>query len=81
MSEENLADSNPSKSFSLKETDDVTFKRTKNGLEVKLRHTLPGDNNYREVSFLAHGNVYVLNMDGKTIESIAHIPPQRREIN
>jgi hypothetical protein len=80
MSGEKLADSDPSKSYSLKETDDVTFKRGVNGLEVMLRHTLPGDNNYREVTFLAEGNVYVLNSEGKTIESIAHMPPMKTRL-
>lgn len=71
MGEENLPDSNTYKTFALHETDDVRFERDEYGIHVILTRTLPGENNYSIVTFLARGNIYVLNDAGKTVESVA----------
>jgi hypothetical protein len=71
MGEENLPDNNGSKTFALHEAETVKFSRDQYGLNVTLVHKLPGDNNYQEVTYVATGNVYVMNNEGKTIESLS----------
>lgn len=74
MHEENLPDVDQAKSFELHEAEDVAIVRRTGKLEITIMRTLPGDDNFQSVTFVAKGNVYVMNNDGKTIESIALHP-------
>jgi len=68
MSEQNLPDSHPSKSFRLVTCRRVSFARSSDGKPIAyIDGRLPEP---------CDGNVYVLNDAGKTIESFAFNAPQ-----